>query len=147
MKTLPLLFFVLLMSSCVSTKSTIKNIDENAPEPKLSGDAFLVTELATDPRYGRDPDYPINVFYKNSRDENKNAERFLNALRGPSGEPITYSKIDSCCPFPTQHSEMGAGFIDMYSVVYEGLTHPIVLYINIYAKGKVMVPVGFSPRP
>lgn len=144
MKWVPYFLLIVLATACVSTKNTIKTIDENAPEPKLSQGVFVLTEFATDSRYGYDPDYPVNVFYRDSKDENKNAERYLNALRGPAGQPLTYSKVDSCCPFATTHSEMGAGFIDIYAVTYEGLEKPVMLYINIYAKGRLMVPVGFS---
>jgi hypothetical protein len=73
-----------------------------------------------------------------------NQQRFLNALAGPNGEKITYKKIESCCPFPTKKSEMGAGFLDIYELTWEGQTAPVKLYLNIYEKGVLMVPVGLS---
>ena len=57
---------------------------------------------------------------------------------------ITYKKIESCCPFPTKKSEMGAGFLDIYELTWEGQTTPVKLYLNIYEKGVLMVPVGLS---
>lgn len=135
---------VLLMLSCGSTQMTIKNIDDNAPVPQLKGDAFVITEYATDARYGFDPEYPINCFFKNTRNDEINQKRFLNALSGPKGEKIFYKKMESCCPFPTKHSEMGAGFLDVYEITYVGLPKPIRLYFNIYEKGQLMVPVGLE---
>lgn len=143
-----LALFVLLISffsSCVSTRSTLKNVDDNAPIPVLTkNNTFVITEYSKDKKYGYDPDYPINVFYKNTKDENLNAARFLNALAGPKGEKITFTKVESCCPFPTKSTEMGAGFLDVYELKWEGQKSPIQLYLNIYEKGYLQVPVGLS---
>lgn len=137
--------FTVFLTSCVSTKSTLKNVDDNAPIPKLSKDnAFILTEYSKDSKYGYDADYPINVFYQNAKDENLNAQRFLKALAGPNGEPITFTKIESCCPFPTKRIEIGAGFLDIYELKWQGQTKPVKLYINIYERGYLLVPVGLS---
>lgn len=145
-KALLLVFVVLLATSCISTKSTIKNIDDTAPIPELTKDntAFVITKYSSDKKYGYDKDYPINVFFKNTSDENINSQRFLNALAGPKGEKITFKKTETCCPFPTKKSEMGAGFLNIYEVSWAGNKQPILLYLNIYEKGALMVPVGLS---
>jgi hypothetical protein len=139
-----LLLVIALSSSCVSTRSTIKNIDDNAPIPILKGDAFVLTEFSKDKKYGYDPDYPVNVYFRSSKDENINAQRFLNALSGPNGEKISYSKVDTCCPFPSKKTDMGAGFVDIYEISWQGLSKPIRLYINIFEKGALQVPIGFG---
>jgi hypothetical protein len=146
MKKLILFFTVsLFFTSCISSRSTIKNIDDNAPLPQLSkNNTFVITEYSQDKKYGYDKDYPINVFYYSTRNETINQERFLNALSGPKGEKINFTKLESCCPFPTKRSEMGAGFLDVYEVKWEGLKKPVILYMNIYEKGALKVPVGFS---
>ena len=134
-----------IISSCVSTKSTLKNVDDNAPNLRLTSEnTFVINQYSKDKKYGYDEDYPINIFYKSSKDDIINQQRFLNALAGPNGEKITYKKIESCCPFPTKKSEMGAGFLDIYELTWEGQTAPIKLYLNIYEKGVLMVPVGLS---
>ncbi|NRT12005.1 2-dehydro-3-deoxyphosphooctonate aldolase [Flavobacterium sp. 14A] len=144
-KIITLLYLALLTVSCVSTKSTLKNVDDNAPIPLLSTDnTFVITEFSTDKRYGYDKDYPINVFYYSTRNETINQERFLNALAGPKGQKITFKKLESCCPFPSKRSEMGAGLLDVYEIDWEGLKIPITLYMNIYEKGYLKVPVGFG---
>lgn len=149
MKNNTLLLFLSLIvittTSCVSTKSTLKNVDDNAPTPTLTKEnTFKLTEYSKDQKYGYDADYPINVFYQNTKNENLNAQRFLNALAGPNGEKISYTKLESCCPFPTKRHEMGAGFLDIYELTWQGKSTPIKLYLNIYEKGYLMVPIGLS---
>ena len=140
-----LLLVTLLSASCVSTKSTLKNVDDNAPIPLLTVDkTFVIKEFSTDKRYGYDKDYPVNVFYYTTRNETINQERYLNALAGPKGQKISFKKLESCCPFPSKRSEMGAGFLDVYEVTWEGLKTPVILYMNIYEKGYLKVPVGFG---
>lgn len=141
-----LLFIISILSiSCVSTKSTLKNVDDNAPTLKLTKDnTFVITEYSKDEKYGYNQNYPINIFYKNTKDENINQQRFLNALTGPNGEKLSYRKLESCCPFPTKKTEMGAGFLDIYEITWEGQKTPIKLYLNIYEKSVLMVPVGFG---
>ena len=140
-----LIILIFTLTSCVSTKNTIKNIDDNAAIPQLSKqNTFILTKISNNAKYGYDKDYPINVYYKNSKDENLNATRFLNALAGPNGEKIQFQKMESCCPFPSTHSELGAGFLDVYQITYVGLSKPKTLYINIYERGLLEAPVGFT---
>lgn len=144
-KALVFISILCIATSCVSTKSSIKNIDDNAPIPSLSNNnTFIITEYSKNKKYGYDKDYPVNVFYISTRDETVNQERFLNALAGPKGEKLTFIKVESCCPFPTKRSDMGAGFLDVYEVRWEGQKKPIQLYLNIYEKGALLVPVGLS---
>lgn len=142
------MFFIALLfiaTSCVSTKSTLKNVDDNAPTPRLVDNiTFVITEYSKDKKYGYDKNYPINIFYRTTKNETINQQRFLNALAGPNGEKITYVKMESCCPFPTKRSEMGAGFLDVYQLKWEGQRNPVTLYLNIYEKGVLMVPVGLT---
>ncbi|MDI5897776.1 2-dehydro-3-deoxyphosphooctonate aldolase [Flavobacterium yafengii] len=142
------IFFIALlinMASCSSTQSTLKNTDDNAPNLTLSKDnTFVITEYSNDKKYGYDKDYPINIFFNNTKNETINQGRFLNTLAGPNGEKITFTKLESCCPFPTKRSEMGAGFLDVYELKWVGQKKPILLYLNIYEKGILMVPTGLS---
>ena len=129
----------------MSTKSTLKNVDDNAPNLVVTKDnTFVITKYSDDKKYGYDEDYPINIFYRNTLNDKINQERFLNALAGPKGEKITYSKLESCCPFPTKRTDLGAGLLDVYELKWEGQKKPIKLYLNIFEKGVLMVPVGLS---
>ena len=142
------IFYIALVfsiSACTSTKSTLKNTDDNAPELQLaSNNTFVIKEYSTDKKYGYDKDYPVNIFFNNTANETINQERFLNALAGPKGEKISFTKLESCCPFPTKRSEMGAGFLDVYELKWNGQKKPSLLYLNIYEKGILMVPVGLT---
>lgn len=136
---------VLSITACTSTKSTLQNTDDNAPDLQLaSNNTFVIKEYSTDKKYGYDKDYPVNIFFNNTANETINQERFLNALAGPKGEKISFSKLESCCPFPTKRSEMGAGFLDVYELKWNGQKKPTLLYLNIYEKGILMVPVGLT---
>ncbi|TDE07084.1 2-dehydro-3-deoxyphosphooctonate aldolase [Flavobacterium sandaracinum] len=144
-KSILLIALLISLASCSSTQSTLKNTDDNAPNLTLSKDnTFVITEYSKDKKYGYDKDYPINIFFNNTRNETINQGRFLNALVGPKDEKITFTKLESCCPFPTKRSEMGAGFLDVYELIWEGQKKPVLLYLNIYEKGILMVPVGLS---
>lgn len=146
MKKTTILFALLItVTSCVSTKSTLKNVDDNAPDLVLSkNNTFVIKEFSKDKKYGYNPDYPINIFYRNTKDEALNEVRFLNALAGPNGEKITYTRLETCCPFPTKRSDMGAGFLNVYELKWEGQKKTVKLYLNIYEKGVLMVPMGLS---
>lgn len=144
MKKIFLLLAAVSLAGCVSTKSTLKNVDDNAPNLQLKDNAFVIDQVSTDPKYGYDPDYPINLFYLNTRSEDKNPKRFFEALAGPNGEKLFYSRVDTCCPFPSDKTEMGAGLLDVYEVRWVGIKRPVRLYINIYSKGVLMAPMGFT---
>ena len=139
------LYFVLLfiITSCISTQSTLKNVDENAAVPRLiDNSTFVITEFSKDIKYGYEKDYPINIFFGTTKNDNINQQRYLNALAGPNGEKITYNRLESCCPFPTKRNEMGVGLLDVYELKWTGQKSPIILYLNIYEKGVLMVPFG-----
>ncbi len=140
-----LLFGSLVFTSCVSTQSTLKNIDDQAPIPKVNAvNTFEITVYSKDKKYGYDKDYPINVFFKNVAFAKENQQRFLNALAGPKGEKISYTNTGICCPFPNTKTGVGVASLDVYNITWEGLKTPITLYLNSYEKGALMVPVGFT---
>ena len=137
-------FFVLFVS-CVSTKNTIQNIDDNAFLPQITEGQFILTETSTDFKYGYSEFYPVNLgFSKYENSNNLNVNRFFNAITGPNGEKVTYKLIETCCPFPSKNNKMGAGTLDLYEVYLNGNTSDKKIYINTYEKGKVICPKGFS---
>lgn len=132
----------LILTSCVSTKSTLKNVDSTAIRPLIKDKAYLITEYATDEKYGYDQDYPINIGFINEKQEDINIQYFFNGLEGPNGEKINYKKIETCCPFPTKNSLMGAGTIGVYEITFES-QKKVTLYFNTFEKGKIVCPKGF----
>lgn len=147
MRTLKFSFFtlfLLLFSACGSIKSTLKNIDNNAVKPPIVENHFVITEYSSEKEYGYDEDYPINLGFENEKKSEINVSYYFNGLLGKKGEKITYEKVESCCPFPTKRNTMGAGSLDIYEITFEGNSKKIRLYINVFEKGKVLCPVGFS---
>lgn len=115
--------------------------------PKITtDDYFEITKFSIDKKYGYHQDYPVNVGFTTLKEGPANENRFLNALQGPDGEKITYKKIGKCCPFPTKKTEMGGGLLNQYEITWKGLEKPVILYLNMYEKGEIMVPVGFTPK-
>ena len=145
MRNLIILSFLLVMTSCVSTKNTIQNIDDNAILPQIVEGQFLLTETATDTKYGYSEFYPVNLgFSKYENSNNLNVNRFFNAITGPNGEKVTYKIIETCCPFPSKNNKMGAGTLDLYEIYFNGTLSDKKIYINTFEKGNVVCPKGFS---
>jgi hypothetical protein len=147
MKTPQLILFsvvVLLFSACGSIKSSIKNIDNNVVKPGLKDNHFVITEYSSDKKYGYNKDYPINLGFETEKASQKNVAYYFDALLGKKGEKFTYEKVESCCPFPTKRNAIGAGSLDIYEITFEGNSKKIRLYINLFERGKVLCPVGFS---
>ncbi|MFI0491414.1 MAG: 2-dehydro-3-deoxyphosphooctonate aldolase, partial [Flavobacterium sp.] len=58
-KIVSFIALLLFATSCISTKSTLKNVNENAPSPTLANsNTFLILEYSKDKKYGYNKDYP-----------------------------------------------------------------------------------------
>jgi len=75
----------------------------------------------------------------------KRERAFLDSLRGPAGQLVSYQRAGSCCPFRTPNGFDNSGLLDKYLVTYEGLAAPVTLYINFYDPGRPLAPAGFTP--
>ena len=102
--------------------------------------------VSKDPTFGRNPENPIKVGTGNLRDGPRAERMYLNALRGPFGQPVEYERSGSCCQFETPNGLMGAGMLDVYEVKIDGTTESVKLYINMYDSGVLLAPMGFTPR-
>ena len=117
-----------LMSSCSSSS----NLAASSASP------------STDSTYGLTEKNPIKV---GGGEGGPISERkYLNSLSGPNGETVTFDRIGSCCFFKSKSSPMGGGLLDKYAVTYKGKKDTVVLYLNMYEKGKLMAPVGFKMK-
>lgn len=105
-------------TSCISTKSTIKNIDNSAIKPVIKDGAYVIKEYADSKKYGYDQDYPINIGVIQDKNEDIYVSYFFNGLAGPNGEKLTYKKTDTCCPFPTKYNKIGGGLLTIYEVTW-----------------------------
>lgn len=147
MKKIILLVLCIGMFGCISTKQTIRNIDDSALEPLLSEqNYYLLTLTASDKKYGYDKRYPINLGFGTKQNREQNIQKFLSALKGPLGETISYTYGGSCCPFPSKKSQLGSGMLEYYYITWEGNNKEIILYFNYFEKGKVYIPNGFTAK-
>jgi len=70
---------------------------------------------------------------------------YMDRLRGPKGEKVTYRRLGTCCEFDTPRGLFGGkGILEVWEVTYGGLPNPTKLFINVYDQGDVLPPAGFS---
>jgi hypothetical protein len=134
----------IIFYSCGTIKSTLKNVDNSVKKPAIVNEKFVITEKSDNDKYGYDSDYPINLGFDNEKFALNNIKYYFNALLGKNRETFTYNKLESCCPFPTKRTSIGAGTLDIYEITFDNNQKKIKLYFNIYEKGKVLCPKGFS---
>jgi hypothetical protein len=131
-----IIMVLLIATACTSSKKS------SGPSPLLDDNTYRLTEISTDESYGYSEKNPINVGGIGNEGA-KNQRRFLNALLGPNGQEVTYSRQGSCCSFATKNGFSGMGLLDRYEVTYEGLEKPVILFLNFYDKGELRAPKGF----
>jgi hypothetical protein len=107
---------------------------------------YRLTETTTDETYGYKESNAVKVGGANESSGPLNERRFLNGLSGPNGETVEYYRQGSCCPFKSPNGFMGSGLLDKYKVFYRGSKDTMTIYINMYDKGDLFVPVGFKAR-
>ena len=108
--------------------------------------------ISDEPAYGTTTDQAIQVgggaVYVAARER-----RYLDALRGPMGEPLTLQTDRNVRP---DFDKEGRTILDTYEVTYPGLDKPIVFYLDGYhfddalkaPKGfTCAVPIGLSAPP
>ncbi len=158
---LPLLLFAsLFILSCGSSKkatgsgagtgsgtSAAVTDDSNPTLDKpsarmLDDNTFQLEGISNDPTYAYDEKNAVKVGGVATGPTNE--RRYLNALLGPNGEKISYTRLGSCCPTPSKNGLMGSAILDIYEIKYKGLDKPIRLYINMYDPGILKAPKGFT---
>ncbi|HNW96038.1 MAG TPA: hypothetical protein PKL60_07610 [Anaerolineaceae bacterium] len=92
---------------------------------------------ASDPEYAFSPEKPIRVGNVNLYDGVSRMEAYLNTLRGPNMEEISYIRLN-----PQFNAEEEV--VDAYQINYAGLSSPVILYFSIYSYETPLAPLGFS---
>lgn len=147
-----IILMAVLLAACGSSKKIANKsggmLDYGSPNVKqtlLDNNTFKIDEISSDPTYGYTQENPIMVgggLFGGAQNE----RRFLNALMGPDGEAITYSRQGSCCEFKTKNGLDGGGLLDMYIIAHRGLEKEVVLYLNMYDSDTLKIPVGFKKK-
>lgn len=94
--------------------------------------------VATDAAFAYTPEQPVQVgggaMLVASRER-----RYLDALRGPNGEPIQFKRTNSL------ESPDGQSILDRYDVTYDGAEKPVALYLDAYHfDDRLLAPKGFT---
>ena len=105
----------------------------------------LGDSLAAAKAYGYTPETAIRVRGPGDPDATDEHD-YLNSLRGPGGERVSWLRLGSCCEFSTPNGLDGrAGMMDAYEVTYPGQAAPVTLYLNMYdPPNSAEVPHGFT---
>jgi hypothetical protein len=113
----------------------------------LDDNTYLITEVTDDKTYGYNKSNPVKVGGAKEDSGPKNERRFLNGLLGPNGEEIKYFRGGSCCSFKTPNGTFGnSGMLDRYRVTWVGSSDTLDIYINMYDKGDLKIPVGLTAK-
>jgi len=94
-------------------------------------------QISADPSYGLTADNPIRVGNTNIADGLQRQELYLNTLRGPGFEEVSYSRLNPL--YNTQRE-----IVDAYTVTYAGLAEPVKLYFEIFKYEAPQAPLGFN---
>lgn len=134
-----LLFSILITSAGCSLFQKSK-----APDEKKQ--LFIITEVSEDETYGYSKKNAVKVGGVDKNQGPLNERRYLNALTGPNGELVWYSRSGSCCPVESnsEHTLTGMALLDVYRVTWEGREDTVNLYINMYDYGEMKAPKGFG---
>lgn len=109
-----------------------------APTPPTAMDRSVVPhcEISTDPNYGVTLGTPVQVG-GGAMNGPARERRYLDALRGPDGQPVRYKRTGS------MQGADGTTILDGYEVIYDGLAKPTVLYVDEYHFSDLRAPRGF----
>ena len=112
-----------------------------APQPFA-----LLDGVSTDPEYGYTRDKPIRVGSGKASSGPANERMYLNALLTQEGKPIRYERRGSCCARMPSGDDGGRMPLDVYVLTVPGRAQPVLLYLDMYAQGVQLAPVGFTMR-
>lgn len=152
MNKLLLTSLAFILFGCSATKSTkisskILGDTRTVEVQFIDDNTFLLSETSTDKTYGYKHTNPVNVGGVKESSGPKNERRYLNALVGPNGEKVTYYRDGSCCNFKTPNGMFeNMGVLDRYRVTWKGSTDTFDIYINMYDKGDLFIPLGFKAK-
>ena len=150
-RTLTLLC-ALLVSGCATPKGAIASKQAGGdtrtnPVKSIDDNTYLLIELADDKSYGYKKENPVKVGGSSESSGPLNERRYLNALLGPNGEKVFYYRAGSCCPFKTPNGLIdNTGMLDQYRVSWSGSKDTLNIFINMYDKGDLKIPVGLTAK-
>ncbi|OJH39026.1 hypothetical protein BON30_20885 [Cystobacter ferrugineus] len=132
-------------SGCASSSATMRQEEGGGASGAPATEAIARTPAAPgemparEPSgYGYTPEEPIKVGGGPAGER-----EYLQYLRGPEGQRLSFERLGSCCGFEDPSLPYGGGLLDMYEVTYEGLEKPVTLYLDMYRRQEPRAPAGF----
>lgn len=138
MRSILVILVVVIVSGCA------QNELRDSPQKPIVVSSSDKSDIAQNSSYGFTPENPIVLGDGNPENGPINETLFIETLKGPGGEKISYRRLGSCCVFKTPNGFLGSGLLDKYEVTHEGLDEPIFLYFNMYDQGEPKIPEGLS---
>jgi hypothetical protein len=142
---------LIILIGCAAQKTTTskeaRGDTRTKPVEFLDDNTYLLVESTDDKTYGYEKSNAIKVGGSNESSGPKNERRFLNALLGPNGEEVKYFRAGSCCTFKTPNGPIdNSGMLDRYSIIWTGSKDTLIIFINMYDKGDLKIPVGLIAK-
>lgn len=143
---------IIMVTACATQKPlTISNKlqgdTRTIPVESIDQFTYLLIESAEDKTYAYKKSNPVKVGGSNESSGPANERRYLNALLGPNGEEVFYYRAGSCCSFKTPNGLLdNTGMLDQYRVSWTGSMDTLTIYINMYDKGNLKIPVGLTAK-
>jgi len=138
---LAFVLLALLVASLQSACSTAPGAMRAPAKPLVTNPHFA----SPTGEYGFSESNPILVGSLGGNSPVANEHLYLRRLRGPEGQPVRYERLGSCCEFPSPNGLFGdSALLDHYLVTYDGLAHPLSIYLDMYDPGEARAPLGFT---
>jgi len=153
------MFLILSLSDCQKSLTRYsRHRNETQHHVYLNDTTLAISGVSDDPQYGYTPQRPIMMGLYDIREAASNVEKYLNALLGPNGETIRYSRLKACCPFKTKNFRLNVpilnqefngkhGMLERYQINYGDSTNStsIIIYINLYDESRqLLAPKTFT---
>jgi hypothetical protein len=153
-KSVILCLSIFLLSACSGSKNVQGSggADNSSGHTRtkevefLDDNTYKLVVTTDDRTYGYDKLNPVKVGGASEMSGPSNERKFLNGLAGPNGETIGYYRMGSCCAFKTPNGIGNVGLLDRYKVYWQGAKDTAILFINMYDKGDLKIPVGFQAK-
>lgn len=113
----------------------------------LDSETYLLQGVSNNPNYAYTPKYPVHVGGYDKANFQENVDRYLNALKGPSGEAIQFIYQGTCCEYKSARDQFGLANLEVYEIRFYGQElSPLLLYLDVYHVERLEAPNGLTYR-
>ena len=132
---------LILLNSCAFVQFIERGSDNHE---LVDLNTFKIEKTAASAAYAYSTQVPVKVGGAETNEGILNERRFLNALRGPNGEKVTYELVGSCCYYEIENpTHSNIGLLDRYKVTVGDKEY--ILYFAPHENAKeLLAPRGFS---